>query len=154
MCSSDLINPITWYTLATHGVLARGPAIARLDIPTDVEARVRFVLDNLATYWTDVRNEVRRACDAEPDAAFGAASFVWCALGALRLHYTAFTGEVTSKAGAADYGLTVLPEHLHATVKAALDHRRRGELDRVDIATMKLAAEVITWVLDDVKAAS
>ena len=148
------INPITWYTLATHGVLARGPAIARLDIPTDLEARVRFVLDNLATYWTDVRNEVRSACDTDSDAAFGASSFVWCVLGALRLHYTAFTGEVTSKSGAADHGLTVLPVHLHATLNAALDHRRRGELDRVDTGTMALAAEVITWVLDDVEAAS
>ena len=41
-----------------------------------------------------------------------------------------------------------------STVKAALDHRQRGELDRVDITTMALAAEVIAWVLDDVEAAS
>jgi hypothetical protein len=148
------INPITWYTLATQGVLVRGPAIARLDIPTDVEARVRFVLDNLSTYWTDVRDGVSAACDTEPDAAFGASSFVWCALGALRLHYTAFTGEVTSKRGAAEHGLTVLPEHLHDTVRAALDHRQRGELDRVDTATMSGAVEVISWVLDEVAAAS
>ena len=53
-------------------------------------------------------------------------SFEWCALGALRLHYTAFTGDVTSKRGAGEYGIVVTPDYLHDTLRAALARSSRA----------------------------
>jgi hypothetical protein len=147
------INPITWYTLATYGVLARGPAINRLGVPTDVEARVRFVTDNIQTYWSSVSDDVARACDRDPAARFDAASFVWCALGALRQHYTAFTGDVTSKRGAGEYGLQVAPTEFHAALTTALEFRADGEQGDTDATLMAQASRIIRWCVDEVKAA-
>jgi hypothetical protein len=148
------INPVTWYTLANYGVVARGPHPSRLGLPTDTEARVRFVVDNLRTYWTDLANDLESSCAHEPDAAFAGSSFVWCALGALRLHHTAFTGDVTSKRGAGDYGLGVAPDEFHPALHRALAMRAAGEVGEAEATLMAEAARLIRWVIDDVDAAS
>lgn len=139
------INPVTWYTLAHHGLRVRGPEAATLEIPTDTEARVRFVVDNLKSYWKDVAAQVAGACDRVEPPAFDAPMFVWCALGALRLHCTAFTGDVVSKRAAGEYGLTVLPDSLHDIVRAALSMRADGERGQVTVDLMRDAASVIDW---------
>jgi Nucleotidyltransferase domain len=148
------INPITWYTLATHGVTVRGPAPSTLGIPTDVEARIRFVVDNLQTYWSNLADDVAAVCMREPDRGFDAESFVWCALGSLRLHYTAFTGDVTSKRSAGTHGLRLAPERFHPMLHAALEMRAAGEVGEVQPLYMADTAELIRWVVDDVLAAS
>ncbi|MFZ4719198.1 MAG: nucleotidyltransferase domain-containing protein [Ilumatobacteraceae bacterium] len=147
------ISPITWYTLATYGVTVRGPAPDTLGIPVDTEARVRFVVDNLQTYWASVATDVQRACEAQPDRAFSGESFVWVALGALRLHHTAFTGDVTSKRGAGEYGLTVAPVEFHDAVHAALAMRADAERGEASSALMGSAAALVQWVVDDTTAA-
>jgi hypothetical protein len=146
------INPITWYTLATYGVTVRGPAAEKLNIWHEVEDRVRFVIDNLSTYWHQLAESVVEACE-QPDSSFDLASFEWCALGALRLHYTAFTGDVTSKRGAGEYGIVVTPDYLHDVLLAALDARATGE--GVVTTTMMLgAADVISWTVNEVRRAA
>ena len=67
------INPITWYTLATYGVTVRGPAVESLGIPIDIEARIRFVVDNLQGYWRGVADGVAAACARAEKPAFSAA---------------------------------------------------------------------------------
>jgi len=145
------INPVTWYTLATYGVTVRGPAVETLNIWHEVEERVRFVIDNLLTYWAPLSDSVVTACE-EP-GTFYADLFEWCALGALRLHYTAFTGDVTSKRGAGEYGLVVTPDHMHDTLRAALAVRA-GEEREVTTAIMLGAADVISWTVTEVRRAS
>jgi hypothetical protein len=146
------INPVTWYTLATYGVTVRGPAADSLNVWHETEDRVRFVIDNLTSYWYQLASSVTKACD-DPTSMFDLASFEWCALGALRLHYTAFTGDVTSKRGAGEYGLVVTPDYLHDTFRAALNARATGEGEAT--ATMMLrAADVISWTVNEVRLAT
>jgi hypothetical protein len=147
------INPVTWYTLATKGVTVRGPSPETLGIPTDVEARVRFVVDNLQGYWTDLAGDVRAACAREPGRAFAGESFAWCALGALRLHHTAFTGDVISKRAAGEYGLIVAPERFHPALEAALHVRANGERGEVPGELMADTASLIQWAVDDTTSA-
>lgn len=147
------INPVTWYTLATYGVTVRGPSPETLGIPTDTEARVRFVVDNLYGYWLGVADDVDRAVGERPTGEFGGAIFTWCALGALRLHFTAFTGDVTSKRGAGEHGLRVAPERFHPMLEAALHVRAGGERGDVPAALLADAGSLIRWVVDDVRAA-
>ncbi|MEO7372054.1 MAG: nucleotidyltransferase domain-containing protein, partial [Ilumatobacteraceae bacterium] len=146
------INPVTWYTLDTYGVTVRGPDVARLNVWHEVEERVRFVIDNLTTYWSQLATSVVAACE-EPGAAFDVASFEWCALGALRLHYTAFTGDVTSKRGAGEYGIVVTPDYMHDTLQAALAAHSTGECE-LTTAMMLGAADVISWTVNEVRRAS
>jgi len=147
------INPVTWYLLATNAVTVRGPDPATLGIPHDAEARIRFVIDNLQGYWAGVARQVRTALQRDDVPDFDAASYVWCALGALRLHHTAFTGDVVSKRGAGLHGLDVAPEALHPALRTALALRAAGESGSVAAASMSDAAAVIEWVLDDVERA-
>ncbi len=146
------INPVTWYTLATYGVTVRGPSVDKLDVWHEVEERVRFVIDNLSTYWFQLADSVVEACE-DPTRAFNADLFEWCALGALRLHYTAFTGDVTSKRGAGEYGIVVTPDYMHDVLRAALDVRAGGVRD-VTTAMMLGAADVISWSVNEVRRAS
>ena len=83
----------------------------------------------------------------------GGIAVVWCALGALRLHCTAFTGGVVSKRGAGEYGLTVTPPALHPVLHTALAMRAAGEHGDVTTAMMRDAAAVIAWCVADVEAA-
>lgn len=145
------INPVTWYTLATYGVTVRGPAVGQLNVWHEVEDRVRFVIDNLSTYWHQLADSVVEACET-PTHTFDLASFEWCALGALRLHYTAFTGDVTSKRGAGEYGIVVTPNYMHDTLRAAMTARASGE-GEVTTAMMLGAADVISWTVNEVRRA-
>jgi hypothetical protein len=146
------INPVTWYTLATYGVTVRGPVVDRLNIWQETEDRVRFVIDNLSTYWYQLAETVVEACE-DPGASFDLSSFEWCALGALRLHYTAFTGDVTSKRGAGEYGVVVTPDYMHDTLRSALAVRASGE-GEVSRAMMLGAADVISWTVNEVRRAA
>ncbi|MEQ1699547.1 MAG: nucleotidyltransferase domain-containing protein [Ilumatobacteraceae bacterium] len=147
------INPVTWYTLATYGVTVRGPAAQTLGVPTDMDARVRFVVDNLRGYWREVADGVAAACDREQPPAFSAADLVWCTLGPLRLHYTAFTGDVTSKRGAGGYGLEVAPAEFRDLLHATMSARAAGELGAATVEQLLSAVALIQWVLADVDAA-
>ena len=144
------INPVIWYELATHGVTVRGPRPERLGIPTDVEARIRFVVDNLRTYWADLAGQVEAACEEQPDASFDTASFTWVALGALRLHHTAFTGGVTSKRGAGEWGLREAPDRFHRLLQRAMDLRATAAGGEVPAADLAEAAQLVQWVVDQV----
>jgi hypothetical protein len=146
------INPVTWYALATYGVTVRGPAVEKLNVWHEVEERVRYVIDNLSTYWYQLADTVVEACEDQP-RSFDPILFEWCALGALRLHYTAFTGDVTSKRGAGEYGIVVTPDYLHDVLRAALDVRSTGEGD-VTTAMMLGAADVISWAVNEVRRAA
>jgi hypothetical protein len=147
------INPVTWYTLQRYGVTVRGATPDQLGIWADTDERIRFVVANVQTYWADVAADVAHA-SADSDRAFDVGSFEWCALGALRLHYTAFTGDVTSKRGAGEYGLTVAPARFHDTLKLALDLRAgRQQRAAVPAADMAATADLISWVVDEVNEA-
>lgn len=146
------INPVTWYALATYGVTVRGPAADKLNVWHEVEERVRFVIDNLTTYWYQLADTVVEACEEQP-RSFDPILFEWCALGALRLHYTAFTGDVTSKRGAGEYGIVVTPDYMHDVLRAALEMRASGE-GEVTTAMMLGAADVISWTVNEVRRAA
>lgn len=144
------INPVTWYTLATYGVVVRGPRRDRLEVALDTESLIRFVSDNLRSYWIGVANQIRAAVSADPGRSFAAEVLEWTALGALRLHYTAFTGDVTSKRGAGEYGLRAAPDHFHPLLHRALD--LRAGTDRLAGSATELtnAAELIEWCATEV----
>ncbi len=140
------LNPVTWYVLATNGVTVRGPSVERLGIYVDIDARARFAADNLLGYWRMLAVDLAGECAASPDGQFDAASFEWCALGALRLHHTAFEGGVISKADAARYGLEMAPARFHPMLRQALAVREGASAQvGFDTATMSDAAALITW---------
>ena len=150
------INPVTWYTLATYGVTVRGPRPERIGIPTDVEARVRWVVGNLQSYWRETANSVLEAVARPTPPQWNDELLAWCALGPLRLHYTAFTGDVTSKRGAGQYGLQVAPAEFHGALDAAMAARACGGKAGVPVTsdTMAVVGALMDWCIRDVTAAA
>jgi hypothetical protein len=144
------INPITWYTLATYGLTVRGPPAEHLEIALDVEARVRFAVDDLDGYWRVIAEDLATSVGRR---TFTTADLEWCVLGPLRLHFTAFTADVTSKRGAGEHGLAVAPARFHDAITAALTVRRLGADGAADDADIAAAAGLTEWVLADVEAA-
>jgi hypothetical protein len=150
------LNPITWYVLARAGVTVRGPTVDRLGVYVDLDARTSFVVENLRSYWAPLAARIRAAMDAEPGRAVPASMLEWCVLGPLRLHVTAFTGDVVSKRAAGEYGLSVAPDAMHPVLRTALAIRTRSAIapHEVGADTMLAAAEVIEWCASEVARAA
>ena len=147
------VNPITWYTLANHALTVRGPSPSGLGIACDMEARIRFVVDHLGGYWREVARTI--AGSSGSGAEWDAGSLEWCALGSLRLHHTAFTGEVVSKSAAGRFGLESMPVEFHDVIRHAL--QVRADADRSSVITaaeMGEVAHLIDTVVDEVLAAA
>ena len=75
-------------------------------------------------------------------------------LGPLRLHYTAFTADVTSKRGAGEHGLVAAPARFREVIRTALASRDSGADGTATDVLVAAAAELMAWVVGDVLAAS
>jgi hypothetical protein len=95
------INPVTWYTLATHGIAVRGDDPSTIGVFVDLADRRAFTRENLGTYWRGVGERLGAAivADQTSETADGAV-LEWVALGVARMLYTWETGEVASKSAA------------------------------------------------------
>lgn len=103
------INPVTWHTLAEHGVAVRGPAPELLDIYVDASDRRTWVRENLDTYWRNARDEIVDALAQAPDRReFRSGTVEWCVLGVARMWFTATTGGVLSKRAAGEWARPLL----------------------------------------------
>lgn len=92
------VNPVTWHTLARHGIAVRGPDRERLQVRADRAELRSWTRDNLNTYWRRWVKRARRPGVRE--AALGQRFTAAGTLGVTRLHYTIATGEIVSKAAA------------------------------------------------------
>ncbi|MGN9845594.1 aminoglycoside adenylyltransferase domain-containing protein [Nonomuraea sp. H19] len=114
------VGPITWHTLARHGVTCRGPKPGEFDIWSDPAALAAWTDDNLDRYWRRLVTRAARPISPWGLASLGGYATVWIVTGVSRLHYTLVTGELTSKTGAARHALEVFPERWHRVVNEAL----------------------------------
>lgn len=146
------LDPVTWQTLAEHGIPVRGPGRQALGVWTDPTALARWTLENMASYWR--RWHARRARWSDPARlyALGTWAPAWGVLGVARQHYTLATGAITSKSGAGRYALATLPERWHRIVAECL--RIRGgvaspALYRTPFARRRDALDCMAMVMDD-----
>lgn len=117
-------NPVTWHTVASHGVRCRGPLAADLAIWTDRAALASWTLRNLDSYWRPLLRRARRFPDPWSITTFTSYGAVWVVLGVCRLHYTLATGKIGAKGEAGDYGIQTFPEPWHLVLNEALRIRR------------------------------
>jgi hypothetical protein len=103
-------DPVTWHTVARHGVARRGPAPADLAVWADPAALAAWTLDNLDRYWRRLLDDALRPGRRWWLASLTPYGAVWIALGVTRLHYTLATGALCSKADAARYALRAFPD--------------------------------------------
>jgi Domain of unknown function (DUF4111) len=113
------VNPVTWHTLAGHGIAVRGPERDRLRVHLD-DAQLRaWTLGNLNSYWRRWSRRAQRNAAAIGRALprrFAAGGV----LGAPRLYYTITTGTIASKEAAGFYALETFDPRWHALIEDAL----------------------------------
>ncbi len=140
------INPVTWYTLATHGIAVRGERGERLGVYVDLADRRSWVAENLDTYWRGVADSLAAGVADSDEPEWGGEILEWVALGVARMLYTFETGEVASKSGAGRWAAERIPGH-QALFEQAVDVRstrdavaRSELLECADVAREIVAA--------------
>jgi len=133
------INPVTWFTLATHGVAVRGPAASELAVATDDGELRTWVCENVDTYWRGVLGDVERALESDPGRdEFSPVMQVWCALGIARMAYTYDTADVISKTEAGEWLIERRPAHATVVCRALAVRRDPSSavVDRADVLAL------------------
>jgi hypothetical protein len=120
-------SPVTWHTVARHGVTYRGPAPSKIEIHTDPARLAASIESNLDAYWGRLLDRASTVRSSWGMAALTPYGVVWIVTGVSRLHYTLATGEITSKDGAGRHALVTFPERWHRIVREALRIRRADQ---------------------------
>lgn len=131
-------DPVTWHELAWHGVHVRGPALADLQIWTDLQGLRRYTHGNLGSYWAGRLGQLRE----HPTEAARPDLVLWFVLGPARLHHLLATDRLTSKDGGGRHVVQAFGEGWRPLVNEALAYRATGALAGV-LAPEQLSAQVI-----------
>jgi len=141
------INPVTWYTLATHAIALRGDRPALIGVSHDVEERRTWVAGNLDTYWRGVGESLRTGLTMSDEPEFGGEILEWVALGVARMLYTFETGDVTSKSGAGRWAAERIPDHADVFDRAVGVRAAPGSVTRDILArSADVTLEIVTAV--------
>jgi len=117
-------TPVTWHTLARHGVAVRGPDPSTVDIHLDPAALSAWCRGNLDGYWRSWLARSSRLASRSGLVALSPWATVWVVTGVSRIHHTIATGEIISKEAAARYALATFPSRWHRVAEEALRIRR------------------------------
>jgi hypothetical protein len=121
--------PVTWHTVARHGVAVRGPRPHEFEVATDPAELASWTRRNLDEYWRPWWRRHSRLLSPPGLAALGRAAPAWGVLGVTRLHYTLATGEITSKSGAGRYARTAFDPGWRRIIDECLRLRRGADAD-------------------------
>ena len=128
------LSPVTWATLARHGLRVRGPQPGSVGIRDDRAALEAWTRENLGSYWRPWLARARRPASRAGLASLRPWATEWGVLGVTRLHYTLTAGEIVSKYGAGLYAMRRFPLRWHRIVVEAL-RIRRGDRGRSGYGT-------------------
>lgn len=123
------VNPVTWWTLAHHGVTVRGPDLREVEVHTDDAELRRWTVANLDSYWRPWAWAISGGGPAPWAAWLRQASLrrpiAWGVLGTARMHATIVTGRVISKDQAGEHALNTFEPRWHPIIREALTYWRR-----------------------------
>lgn len=117
-------DPVTWHTLARHGVACRGHAPTQMTVWTDPQALTAWTLSNLDSYWRKLVQRAEQPRTLWRAAALTPYTVVWIVTGVSRMHYTLTTGEICSKQDAGRYAQARFSQRWHRIIVESLRIRR------------------------------
>jgi len=146
------VNPVTWHTLARHGIAVRGPGPDRLDIRVDAGELQAWTLENLNSYWSRWVERARRP-GPRTVPSLQRRYAAWGVLGVSRLHYTLATGEIAGKVQAGEYARDTFDGEWHPLIDDALAFWRGDPpvslYRRHPTRRIPAAAEFVADVIED-----
>jgi hypothetical protein len=145
-------DPVTWHTLADHGVTAHGPRREDVPVWTDRTTLAAWTHRNLDDYWRPWLRRSSRLWSPAGLACVDNWGPVWGVLGVSRLHYTLTTGAITSKHGAGLYARETFDQRWRRVVEECL-RLRRGEDGktryRSPLSRRRDALDFVAMAIDD-----
>ncbi|MCK9875735.1 DUF4111 domain-containing protein [Frankia sp. Ag45/Mut15] len=122
-------HPVTWHSLARHGVAIRGPRPVEIDVAANPQDLARWTRGNRDGYWRQWWRHGSRLSTPAGLACLTSREPAWGVLGVSRLHHTLTTGEIVSKAAAGEHARTAFGPGWHRIIDECLrirraDHRR------------------------------
>ncbi|MWC27696.1 nucleotidyltransferase domain-containing protein [Paenibacillus sp. MMS18-CY102] len=146
------LNLVTWYELKAHGIRVIGPEVAALGIEVDFEQLLLRMHHNLNDYWRNwIHKSNKRLSFAALALYFRRADIEWGVLGITRLYYTFRERKITTKAGAGEYALEVVPPQWHRVIQECINTRRgvKKSLYRSRVVLKKEAIKYMKYMLDE-----
>ncbi len=141
------INPVTWYTVAAHGIALRGVPREQIGVWHQVEERRSWVAENLDTYWRGVGEALGAGLTESDEDEWGGEILEWVALGVARMLYTFETAEVISKSGAGRWAAARVPQYADVFERAVEVRASPAVVARdVLIRCAEVTGEIVTAV--------
>jgi len=138
------INPVTWYTLAAHGITLRGERPDRIGVVVDAVERRMWVRENLQTYWRGVGERLRAEIEADESIdTTGGEVLEWVALGVSRMLHTWETGDVVSKTAAGVWAAGRAPDFAEMLDAAVSLRAEPGLASRAHLLDAAVFTEVV-----------
>jgi len=112
-------SPVTWWLLKNKGIAVLGSNPQQLPFEADWDAVVSYMRENINSYWASFTTQPSRMIRSLSDDGVA-----WIVLGVLRQYYSFKEKDITSKVGAGEYALKMLPVEWHGLIQDALDIRQ------------------------------
>jgi hypothetical protein len=114
-------NSIDAFQLKKYGITIKGPNIKDLDYTVDWDILISNMKENLNTYWLDWWKDCKRFPSIRYLSLLCSLRMVeWGVLGVSRLYFTSQEKDITSKAGAGEYALKVVPQRWHKIIHESM----------------------------------
>ncbi len=113
------VSAVTWWMLKNKGIAVLGSDPQNLPYTVDLPTLIADMKHNMNTYWASFTYQPARMIRLLANDGVS-----WTVLGVLRQYYTFRENDITSKVGAGEYGLKVLPIEWHNLIQDALAIRQ------------------------------
>lgn len=118
-------NSIDAYQLKKYGVPMKGQGMELLDYTVDWNILIHNMRDNINTYWVNWMNSCKKLSSIRFIGSFLSLKLIeWGVLGVTRLYYTFRENDMTSKMGAGEYALKLVPEKWHRIINESMRLRK------------------------------
>ena len=119
--NSPLWSSILWWQIKKRGIALFGPEPSALEFQVSEDALLSDNRGLVETYWIEWGRSPRLIARLRY-----AKAVEWAVLGILRTYYTLREVDVTTKTGAAEYGIAHLPRRWHRLIRETIDMRRHA----------------------------
>ncbi|HYE12446.1 MAG TPA: aminoglycoside adenylyltransferase domain-containing protein [Patescibacteria group bacterium] len=122
-------NSIDAYQLKKYGITMKGLDIKSYTYEVDWDTLIQNMSDNLNTYWLNWLNGCRKPLSVKYIGSFIHLGMIeWGVLGVTRLYYTFKERDITSKVGAGEYALKMVPQRWHKIIHESMRLRKGNKI--------------------------
>jgi len=121
-------DSIDAFQLKKYGLTVKGKRIENLDFTVNWDILIHNMRENLNTYWLNWNDDCKKFLSKRYIGLFVDLGMIeWGVLGVSRLYYTFKEQDMTSKIGAGEYALQIVPQRWHRVINEAMRLRKGNQ---------------------------